>query len=121
MSLSYGSEIRRRPDTKNLRRIEHLRPMNQIKIQSYRRMTLSRWLIKTRKTVAGMTTITTPASKLHMKFAKEGVINPNTLCEYPISLTLILRESGDEGKLFSEIVFTIVTKVDSPVADTIEG
>jgi hypothetical protein len=67
---------------------------------------------------AGMTTINTPERRLHMKFAKEGVINPNTLCEYPISLNLILRESGNEGKRFSEILITIVTKLYSPDPDT---
>jgi hypothetical protein len=72
-----------------------------------------------RKAVAGMTTIMTPESRLHMKFAKEGVINPNTLCEYPISLNLILGESGDEGKRFSEILMTIVTKLYSPEPDRI--
>ncbi len=56
-----------------------------------------------------------------MKFAKEGVINPSTLCEYPISLNLILGESGDEGKQFSQILITIVTKLYSPDPDTMEG
>jgi len=35
--------------------------------------------MKIKKADAGITTITTPASKLHIKFAKEGVIDPGSL------------------------------------------
>ena len=41
--------------------------------------------------------ITTPATKLHMKFAKEGVISPNAYLNNR-ALAIILGESGDEGK-----------------------
>lgn len=41
---------------------------------TYERWILSFWLMKTRKAVAGTTTITAPASRLSKKLVREGVM-----------------------------------------------